>query len=106
MGGGWRAHGAARDAAGARRSPRSGGEGRPGPTEMVVIADESADPRWIAADLLSQAEHGEDSLAILLTPGAALARAVAGEVERQLETLPRRAIAAACLERRGWAIVT
>src|SRR5207248_2367754 len=49
---------------------------------------------------------GEDSLAILLTPGAALARAVEREVERQLETLPRRVIAAACLERHGWAIVT
>jgi histidinol dehydrogenase len=72
----------------------------------VVVADESAEPHWIAADLLSQAEHGEDSLAMLLTPSEALARAVTSEVERQLETLPRREIAAACLERRGWAIVT
>jgi histidinol dehydrogenase len=81
-------------------------ESLPGPTEIVVVADESAEPRWVAADLLSQAEHGEDSLAILLTPDAALARTVTAEVERQIETLPRREVAAACLERHGWAIIT
>src|SRR5205823_8881311 len=71
-----------------------------------VIADDSANPRWVAADLLSQAEHGEDSLAILLTPDREVAAAVVNEVERQLADLPRRAIAAACLRERGWAIRT
>jgi histidinol dehydrogenase len=81
-------------------------ESLPGPTEIVVVADDSAEPAWVAADLLSQAEHGEDSLAILLTPDESVARQVVAEVERQLATLPRRAVAAACLAERGWAIIT
>jgi histidinol dehydrogenase len=81
-------------------------ESLPGPTEIVVIADDTANPRWIAADLISQAEHGADSLAVLFTPDAGLARAVMAEVDRQLATLPRREIAAACLAQRGWAILT
>jgi len=81
-------------------------ESLPGPTEIVVIADEDANASWVAADLLSQAEHGEDSMAIVLTPSVDLARAVDSEVERQLATLPRREVAAACLAQHGWLIVT
>ncbi|KRE99459.1 histidinol dehydrogenase [Frateuria sp. Soil773] len=64
-----------------------------GPSEVLVIADDAADPAFVAADLLSQAEHGPDSQVILLSPSAALLDAVAGEVERQCADLPRAAIA-------------
>ncbi len=63
-----------------------------GPSEVLVIADEFARPVFVAADLLAQAEHDPQSQAILVTPSAALARAVVAEVERQLTTLSRRAI--------------
>ena len=65
-----------------------------GPSEIVVIADETADPAYVAADLLSQAEHDEMASAILITPSPSLARQVQAEVQRQLEALPRKAIAA------------
>ena len=64
-----------------------------GPSEVLVIADASAHPAFVAADLLSQAEHGADSQVILLTPSAALAGEVEKEVEKQLNQLPRKAIA-------------
>jgi len=64
-----------------------------GPSEVEVIADASANPQFIAADLLSQAEHGADSQAILLTDSENLAREVAVEAERQLAALPRRELA-------------
>ncbi len=64
-----------------------------GPSEVLVIADERAAPAFVAIDLLSQAEHGPDSQVVLATPSAALAKAVAGEVERLLGELPRAAIA-------------
>jgi histidinol dehydrogenase len=64
-----------------------------GPSEIVVLADESADPAYVAADLLSQAEHDEMASAILVTPSQAMAERVRTEVERQLELLPRRDIA-------------
>jgi len=60
-----------------------------GPSEVMVVADETADPRHVAADLLSQAEHGPDSPAILVTPSARLAASVDLEVARQLPGLPR-----------------
>ena len=66
-----------------------------GPSEVVVLADRSADPRFVAADLLAQAEHDEAAQSILITDDADLARAVEAEVERQLETLPRAKIAGA-----------
>ena len=66
-----------------------------GPSEVVVLADRSADPRFVAADLLAQAEHDEAAQSILITDDAGLARAVEAEVERQLETLPRAKIAGA-----------
>jgi histidinol dehydrogenase len=66
-----------------------------GPSEIVVVADRAQDPAWIAADLLSQAEHDELAQAILITDDQALADAVAAAVEAQLTGLPRRAIAGA-----------
>ena len=65
-----------------------------GPSEVLVIADDSADPSAVAADLLSQAEHGPDSQVLLVTPSRGLADTVAEEVDFQLASLPRRDIAA------------
>lgn len=64
-----------------------------GPSEVVVIADRGADPEFVAADLLSQAEHGPDSQVLLLTDDPELARAAVAEVGRQVEDLPRADIA-------------
>ena len=64
-----------------------------GPSEVEVLADETANPSFVAADLLSQAEHGVDSQAILITTSRALQQAVKKEVERQLALLPRKEIA-------------
>ena len=69
-----------------------------GPSEVEVLADETANPVFVAADLLSQAEHGVDSQAVLVTTSPDLCRAVVEEVERQLALLPRREIAARSLE--------
>jgi histidinol dehydrogenase len=66
-----------------------------GPTEVVILADESADPRFVAADLLAQAEHDEAAQSILITDDEGLARAVQAEVDSQLATLPRAKIAGA-----------
>ncbi len=66
-----------------------------GPSEVVILADSSADPRFIAADLLAQAEHDSAAQSILITDDDALARAAAVEVERQLAALPREKIAGA-----------
>lgn len=65
-----------------------------GPSEIVVLADDTANPVYAAADLLSQAEHDELASAMLVTPSRALAERVRAEVLRQLETLPRKDIAA------------
>jgi histidinol dehydrogenase len=77
-----------------------------GPSEVMVVADDSAEPRHVAADLLSQAEHGPDSPAILVTPSAALADAVEAEVARQLPTLPRQQQLGASLGSAGLIVVT
>lgn len=69
-----------------------------GPSEVEVLADETANPTFVAADLLSQAEHGVDSQAVLITTSAALQQAVKAEVERQLALLPRKEIAYKSLE--------
>ncbi|MGO4871186.1 MAG: histidinol dehydrogenase [Roseiarcus sp.] len=66
-----------------------------GPSEVVVLADSSADPRFVAADLLAQAEHDEAAQSILITDDAALARAVSAALEAQLGDLPRAKIAGA-----------
>jgi histidinol dehydrogenase len=64
----------------------------PGPSEILVIADRAADPAWVAADLLAQAEHGADSIALLFTDSDVLLKAVTREVERQAAELTRGAI--------------
>lgn len=69
-----------------------------GPSEVLVIADSSANPAFIAADLLSQAEHGPDSQVVLLTPDEKLAQAVSLEVDKQLAQLSRQAIAEKALQ--------
>ncbi len=78
--------------------------GLPGPTETLLIADHSADPALVAADLLAQAEHDVLAAALLLTPSRPLAERVAAEVATQLALLPRRAIIEGSLQR-GSAIV-
>jgi len=76
-----------------------------GPSEVLVIADKSANPSWVAADLLAQAEHGGGAQSILVTDDEALADSVFIEVERQLALLPREEIARAGWEEFG-AIIT
>ncbi len=76
-----------------------------GPSEIAVLADDSADPRYIAADMLSQAEHDEMASAVLVTPSQALADAVAAELDRQVATLPRVDIARKSLEQFGAILV-
>jgi len=72
-----------------------------GPSEIVVLADDTANPRYVAADLLSQAEHDPLSQAVLITPSASLAEAVQQELARQLADLPRKEIAEAALRDYG-----
>jgi histidinol dehydrogenase len=72
-----------------------------GPTEVVIAADDSVEPRWIAADLLAQAEHDTLAVPILIARGLEVARKVAAEVERQVALLPRRAIAEQALKSGG-----
>jgi histidinol dehydrogenase len=81
-------------------------DGLYGPTETIVVADDSANPAWVAADLLAQAEHDVLATAILLTPSRDLAEKVQVEVARQLEALSRAEIAAASLAGQGGAVVT
>lgn len=76
-----------------------------GPTEVVIIADETARAHFIAADLLAQAEHGEDASALLITNSTQLANTVTNEVQLQLETLPRREIVEASLRNYGAVIL-
>lgn len=76
-----------------------------GPSEVFIVADDAADPRWIAADLLAQAEHDPGS-AVLATPSLGLARRVLVEVDRQLERLERGDAARSSIERYGAVIVT
>ncbi len=72
-----------------------------GPSEIVVIADETGNAKYIAADLLSQAEHDERATAICITTNIELAKEVEKEIERQLETLPRSEIARESIKRNG-----
>ncbi len=76
-----------------------------GPSEVLIIADEHANPAWIAADLLAQAEHDALAQSVLLTPSEQLAHAVMEEVERQLQTLPKKDIAGASWRDHGAVIV-
>ena len=77
-----------------------------GPSEVMVIADASADPAWVAADLLAQAEHDPMARAVLLTTSRALIDGVAAAIERQLSALPRREIAGAALAAHGALVLT
>ncbi len=76
-----------------------------GPSEILVIADAASDPRFVAADLLSQAEHDKMASAVLVTDSMDLANAVSAEIERQLETLPRKEIARVSIDTNGKIIV-
>ncbi len=76
-----------------------------GPSEILVVADDTANPRFVAADLLSQAEHDKLASAVLITDSKALAAAVAQEVETQLSSLPREEIARASIDDYGKIIV-
>jgi sulfopropanediol 3-dehydrogenase len=72
-----------------------------GPTEIAIIADDSADPTMVAADLLGQAEHGPTSPAVLITTSRALGEAVLSEVDELLATWPTRQVAGAAWEAHG-----
>ena len=72
-----------------------------GPSEILVLADGASDPRHVAADMLSQAEHDRMASAVLVTDSAELAQAVSDELERQLPLLPRRDIAREAIDRSG-----
>lgn len=81
-------------------------DGLYGPTETVVVADDTANPAWVAADLLAQAEHDALATAILLTPSRPLAEAVQTEVARQMEHLSRADVIAASLTGQGGIVLT
>lgn len=76
-----------------------------GPSEILVLADDSCNPAYVAADMLSQAEHDKLATAVLITTSQALADAVSVELERQLALLPRQEIARASIENNGKIIV-
>ena len=76
-----------------------------GPSEILVVADGKSDPRVVAADLLSQAEHDRMASAVLVTDSEELAKAVSDELERQIPLLPRSEIARASIDRNGKIIV-
>jgi histidinol dehydrogenase len=80
-------------------------DGLPGPTEIVVFADSTADPALVAADLLAQAEHDVLAAAILVTPDRKLAKSVADQVDRQLASLSTAAVARESIDRYGVALV-
>ena len=77
-----------------------------GPSEILIVADRTANPRYVAADLLSQAEHDRMASAVLVTDDAALADAVSEELERQIVQLPRMEIARTSIDTNGKIIVT
>jgi histidinol dehydrogenase len=76
-------------------------DGIAGPSEILVLCDESADPRWVAADLLSQAEHDEAAYPLCITTSSDLAARIGREIEAQLDPLPRRAIAGESIGKNG-----
>jgi histidinol dehydrogenase len=77
-----------------------------GPSEIVVVCDGQTDPRWIAMDLFSQAEHGEDSQSILLSPDKAFLDRVAQAMDERMAELPRADIVRASIQNRGALIAT
>ena len=76
-----------------------------GPSEVLIIADAAANPAWVAADLIAQAEHDTEARAVVVTTSSALAGAVSDELTRQLASLPRRAIAERALADHGAAVI-
>lgn len=81
-------------------------DGLAGPTETVIIADHTARPDWVAADMLAQAEHDEMASAILITPDRSLAEAVQAAVAHQVESLSRAEIIISSLSNRGGIVLT
>lgn len=81
-------------------------DGLYGPTETVVVADETADPAWVAADMLAQAEHDVLATAILFTPSQKFAEGVQVEIARQMEELSRSEVIAVSLANRGGIVLT
>jgi histidinol dehydrogenase len=81
-------------------------EAMAGPSEIVVIADSGADPRWVAIDLLAQAEHDTLASSMLITPDKKLAGKVLKLLEAEMETLPRKAVAQESLSKHGVCILT
>jgi histidinol dehydrogenase len=77
-----------------------------GPSEVLILADRTANPEWLAIDFLSQIEHDKDAAAVLVTPDAKLAEATAAAINRRLETVPRREIVLAALEANSAILVT
>ena len=77
-----------------------------GPSEILILADDTANPAWLAMDFFSQVEHDQDAAAVLVTPCAALAEAVAREIEVRFADIPRREILAPALENNSAIIVT
>ncbi len=77
-----------------------------GPSELLIIADKDATPSFVASDLISQAEHDEEAVVILLTPSRALVKKVIPEITRQQEKLPRKKIVAASLQKHGVIFIT
>lgn len=77
-----------------------------GPSEVLIIADETAHPKWVAADLLAQAEHDVEATALALVTTGELAEAIRQELERQLAELPRRDIAIEAMKRGGVLVKT
>lgn len=77
-----------------------------GPSEILIVADGSANPVAVAADMLSQAEHDKNASAVLITDSAELAEKTASELDRQLAVLPRKEIASASIENNGKIIIT
>ena len=76
-----------------------------GPSEVLIVANDQANPAWVAADMLSQAEHGVDSSAVVLTDSQRVAEGILDELGRQLATLPRAAEAMESLKRFSRVIV-
>ncbi|MHB8137361.1 MAG: histidinol dehydrogenase [Smithellaceae bacterium] len=77
-----------------------------GPSEVIIIADETANPAFVAADMMAQAEHDEMAAAVLLTPYTDVADDVAAEIQKQLQTMPRKGMIEKSLEQCGAIIIT
>ncbi len=76
-----------------------------GPTEVMIIADKAANPAWVAADMLAQAEHDKDAQAVLITDSTKLAEDIEKELEKQLATLPTAETASESLKNNGYIII-